>query len=104
MNNKKSLVQKSFRNSLIVSGLILFILTSILFTHGTSHSSSAFFIGLPMLISAIFSMVGLTQIIKGFKEKKTFKFFYSLIVNGLVFVLFLAAFIVNILDIFSALT
>lgn len=102
MDNRNYYTNKSFKNSLIVSCLIVICLVAILLTRGSEYASSGLFVGLPILIAWILGFIGIIQIIKGRKEKKSLKFFAALIINGLILAFFMTIIISNIIDVACA--
>ena len=97
MNNKKTQTQKAFKSTLIIIGLLTFAIIATLVTKDTQMANPSLFVGLPIFISSIISIVGLTQTIKAFKKPKTAKVFIALIVNCMVIILYMFAIITVVL-------
>lgn len=102
MNIQKTFTSKSFKNSLIAISLILFGIVCALITHNTQIQAFSLLVGLSILISSVFGIIGLSQIVKGRKEKKTIKFYFSLTVNSLICILIIFLIVANIIDIMNA--
>jgi len=61
-------IEKSFRKSLVVLGLVFISLISILISKINYFKILDLFIGLPILIASVFGIIGLIQGLKGLKE------------------------------------
>ena len=92
-------IEKSFRKSLVVLGLVFISLISILISKINYFKILDLFIGLPILIASVFGIIGLIQGLKGLKEKRTKKMVFSLLINFAMVVAFVLMLISTIKDI-----
>lgn len=53
-------------------------------------------IGIPLMLSWLLSIIGLSKIFRTRKEKKSFRWYFGLIVNGVVLIVVLTAIAINI--------
>jgi hypothetical protein len=79
--NDSSNIGKSFRKSIFALTMIIVALIFGLINKIKHYSILEYFILIPLLIAAIFAVMGTIHGLKGLKEKKTPRFFVSLILN-----------------------
>ena len=98
-NIEQHYISKSYKKGLITFILLAlsFILVSISSSFGESTISEmaiATVGGICGLIAMVFALIGVNQLIKGWKEVRNYKFFVALIGNGLG-LLFFVFYIIN---------
>jgi hypothetical protein len=66
------------------------------FDHHQDESVAQLFIGAPLMLAWFLSIIGVSKIIRSRKEKKSFQWYFGLIVNGTVLLAALIAIAINV--------
>ncbi len=90
---------RSFRTAIINIILISVAIFFSILGKGKNSDTSAFFVGLPILVTGILGIVGTFQVIKALKEGWSVKLLVALFINAGLALLFMAAIVMNIMDI-----
>jgi len=93
---KSKHVDTSFKLAVVGLACLLFAMISMYYV--SSPNESALYIGLPLFVSGIFSFWGLKKWIKGRRESKSFRYYFSLIVHLGLALLFLSLILANVMD------
>src|SRR4051812_8149963 len=66
------------------------------FDHHRDENLQQLLIGIPVMLSWFLSIIGVSKIMRSRKEKKTFKWYFGLIINGIVLLAAMVAIGINV--------
>ena len=97
----KSKIDKSFKIGVVTLALVLIALVSIIIGKNKDLDFSAILIGLPLFLAGLLSIVGTIQFFRGLKETKSFRYFFSMVINIGMVILLVCLILANVIDAIS---
>lgn len=94
---KKSSINKSYKASIVVV-VLFFFAVGMLLSGVATKENSALLVGLPLLVSPIFSLLGLYYWFGGMQEPKNFKKIISILVHIVSILFFMLLLMSNLMD------